>query len=246
MSDNQIPTDELEYTPSVEDENPSVEDAPRLPDELEIGGRAFRREEVEDVLENFGTWREMQAAHTRRSQAVADERRELERLREEMSMKTEQVANERSSYGDDDSDDLVNRLLQGQSEIQKRLDAQEQRYNQSMAEVQRENEMEGAMDKLRGKPNFDEREVRDYMETYNLGPSQAGVAYQAVAGYRVGQEYGEKMAASRYRAPVMGSTPGGVSPGFTSPQEAVPQRPKVGDTSWEDFERMAVDDDGIG
>lgn len=251
MSDNQIPTDEAfeeSQDPSVEEESPSAHDQSQLPEEVKIGDETYRREEVEEVFKEFGgDWRKMQAAHTNRSKEVAAERREVERQKAEIERMKAELAGrsdgrQETSY---DEDDPVQTLLREQREIKERLDRQEQRYQASMADLEQQDKLDKAMDGLRGKPGFNENDVREYLSVHGLGPEHASLVYQALSGFKLGEVYGEANAVSRYRSPVLGSTtPGGVSPGV-SETFATPQR-SIADVSWEEIEREAVNDSGLG
>lgn len=249
MSDTQFPTDEPtgapSPTPSVEEANPSqaTDTTPSLPDEIEIGGQMFSREEVEGTIEDWG---KMQAAHTQRSQEVAEQRRALEQREAEIARRESEMSNGRSNQVEDEDPDLAQQLLGEIREIKGAQTRMEERYSQSMAQVERQSDMEKAVGAFKGKPLFNDEEMHTFMDSNSMGPEQAGVAYQALYGRRIGQSVGETLAASRRVEPVMGSTgPTGVSPGFTSVQDAPTPPVPVSDTSWEEFERQAAEDPGI-
>lgn len=237
MSESQLPTDEP--TPSVEDANPSTpqEDVPSL-DEVEIGGLKVPLEEVNQ------TWGKMQAAHTQRSQALADERRDLERQREEFEAQRNSQPS-RSSRSEDDDDDPVSKLLEGQNKLLGRMDAWEQRQQDSMAKLELEESKLAAVQSYRNKPLYDEDAMLTYMEQNGLNPNQANVAYNALTGFRAGMSVGEQQAAARRAVPVMGSSGSpGVSPEITSPRDVIPA-PAVGSQSWQDLDELAAGDDSI-
>lgn len=248
MSDSQFPTDEevaanVPDLPSVEDASPSQDESQELPDEWEYDGRKFSREEVEGVLENFGNWQEMQAAHTRRSQELAENRREADRIREEYEAKLAEIQAGRSNQPDySDEPDVANQILEEMKQIHKRLDTQDKRYNDAMADVQKEDAWEKSLNPLRKYPLFDENQIRSTAESRGLGPESADLLYQALVGHRLGEMKGEASAASRYRVPVLGSTgPGGASLGMA---DTTPQVP-ISQTSWEDLENQAYEDPGV-
>ena len=209
--------------------------------EFTIGEKTYNLDEIKDVIEHHGTWNDMQAAHTQRSQALADERRAFEKEREEWQSRRQQQPQQA-----DEDDDVVSRLVHTNQEILKRLDQQDQRDNDAVAQAQREDQMESSMAPYRNKPLFDEAVIRTYLDNNGLDHRHVGVAYNALFGYRLGESVGETKASNRYRAPVLGSTPSGISPGWTSPSDAPAARPSISETSWQDIERAAAEDQQVG
>ena len=253
MSDNQFPTDEpfedeSSQETSLEETNPSQDSGPRLPEEVKIGDQVYRREEVEEVFREFGgDWRKMQAAHTNRSKAIAAERRELEQMKEKLAAKEAELSQARSKTGyEDDETDVVQQLIRGQKEIAEKLALQEQRYQSTMQEIETQEKWDKAFDRLKTAPLAKRDEIKSFLDARGLGPEHVDLAYTQLYGQRVWEAVGEARAAERFRAPVLGSTgAGGISTEFTSAREASGRKP-IGQTSWEDLERMSVEDTGVG
>jgi hypothetical protein len=125
------------------------------------------------------------------------------------------------------------------------IDRQEKRQQETLAKMQREDDMLAAVQQHRNRPLYDEDQMLAYMEQNKLGPEHASVAYTAMSGYRRGVSVGEADAAARKAPPVMGSGgPPGVNPEFTSPAD-IQGPPDVGKQSWQDTEMAAAEDDSI-
>jgi len=224
--------------PSEENLSPSRSESepPEDPDEFIIGGQAYPREAVEDKMER---WDKMEAAHTRRSQEVAEARREMARREAILQEREERLERGAAGYGEEETDVA--------SEILKRLSRMEQRFETGDRASQERQEMEAAVASQLGRPLADRDELMEFMGRNELRPDQAPFAYSALYGQRVGETVGEQRARHRLELPVMGSNgPHGVSPGFTGHGE-VPQRerPDVGNLSWEELERHATEDPRI-
>lgn len=197
----------------------------------------------------MGSWRDMQAAHTQRSQAVAEERRVLEAreadlVRREAALQSGVPAQEGLT-----DDDPFAVLARGQQQINDRLDSMEQRQQEAAAAVQQEHATLQAVQGFQGKPFYDatlEGEMLEYMDANNLAPEQAHVAYSALTGYRAGMSIGEQNAMARQASvPVMGSTGApGVSPEITDLSQVQPPM-DPGQTSWQSLEEQAASDEGV-
>jgi hypothetical protein len=248
MSDSQFPTDEeiaeaLPSEPSDGDDGDlsgmgSEGVPPELPDEYTIGDQVFSREAVEDRMTR---WDRMEGAHTRRSQELADERRRLAEREEALARREAELSTSRGHA--DDDDDPVNQILTRLERIENR----EVHRDESRERAERK---KAAIMQHSGRPLFNYDQIEEYCDRNGLDPEKhSGIAYNALYDRRVGESIGEQNARHRIAIPVMGSTPSGMSPGFTRlgevPQRGGSQRP-VEETSWEELDQMSVADEDIG
>lgn len=209
-----------------------AEDTDSQPNLVEIDGREYPVDEVKEWMQ--GGLR--QQDYTRKTQALAEERRELERQREDLERQREEMLRMGSQGRDDtgldvgfdettDDVEVLNRRLAAlDQKITKVVSGWERKEQEELAareEAEAQRRLDEGLSKLENRPFFDRREVAQFMLNAGLRPGQEEVAYRALYGDRIGRKIGELAATSRGASarPVMGTGQTAISPGFTHPME---------------------------
>lgn len=246
MSDTQFSTGQPVYPPATTPAatvpatppiGATIPDPQGLPDTVEIEGRKYRWDEVEEMVTNF---RGMQDAHTKRSQNLAEERRlaqaeldaarrELEELRRERNAdrsnrRPEPPIDEIFGEPTDDVEELNRRLGHVAREITRvssMIEDDRKARDEGIRKIHAEDALEGALDRFENYPYFNRDEMRNYIKSRGWSSDHVADAYQALYSYRLGVRRGERDAVTRgaSRPTVMGAGQSSVSPGFTSPSE---------------------------
>jgi|TARA_Y100000310_G_scaffold233644_1_gene236535 hypothetical protein len=215
---------------------------------IEIDGTQYSEEELRGAVQ--GGLR--QEDYTRKTQALADRRREVEGKEEELRLWEEELRRKQEhqpslpaqedEWGEEEETDGMTSLRGEIAELRTMISDNHQREEQKRVQEEADRELESALGDLDGKPYFDRAEVLTYMHERGMSdPAQAEVAYQAINGVRVGKHLGERAAAERGgTAPtVMGTGQSATSPGFTTPTEVPGVRGGVSEMSWDDLKRNA-------
>jgi len=234
MSDSQFSLDQPVYpgaraalhgneaTEETEPAGDAPTETPDTSEKIEIQGKSYSAEEIEEAL--HGGLR--QADYTRKTQEIAEMRRELEAreraLEERESSWDEEEPSEpvRTDY-DDPFERRFSSMEDKLNKLYERNEAQAARERAEQEQMKEVEQLQAEVDRYAARPLFNREVVLKYMVDNNLGVGQVGVAYQALYGGDLGRSLGEVEAMKR----LGGLTPLGagrtsVSPGFTHPNEA--------------------------
>jgi hypothetical protein len=219
--------------------------SPAATEKVVLDGKEYAVDELQEAIR--GGLR--QSDYTRKTQELARERERLEELEEELRERMasmEQPASLRA-LSEDEDDPWVQRFS--------RLESQISTVTQALSERQKaeaeEREMQGRVSAIEAElnarsmmPGFDRNEVLTTMKQYGMDrPDQVEAAYRIVAGPKIGQSLGEKLAISRgaVEPPVMGSNGLAMTAPFATPGEAAPSV-DYSKLSWEQVSEMAQKD----
>jgi hypothetical protein len=223
---------------------PEVTSQDPVEDTFDWNGEKYDKDSVMEVVSNFGNWKNAQASITRRNQQDAEQRREVERLKAEYEEKIAGLQDRNTVSTQEDYDDVTrieNRLNSIEGMIRPFVEEQAR----ARQELQRESAYDQALAPFANKPLANLNEMRQYLESKNLGPEYAEDAYIRLYGYDLGQMRGSMEAKQRQAAPVLGSTGYGASTGWTSPSDARGSQRPMSETSVEDLVRQALNDPDI-
>lgn len=260
MSDSQLSAHQPVFPPTKDpgsgegprqDEIPASDETPSTDDRILIGEKEYTAAEIEDVFTRRDS---LQADYTRKTQALAEQRRQLEEERREVE---EMKARFSGSQATDANGDPFNAISEGidpnLGQVLRRLDerishlntAIESREKQAQREAEEDAALEANLDRLSSEPGFERERVLRYALNNALdmtNPAHARVAYEGATGFTLGRALGERAAVERgagVPAP-MGASPSSISPGFTHPSEI--SRGPIEDQSWNDLARAAQND----
>jgi hypothetical protein len=238
-------------------ENPgegSTEESP--PTGYEIAGERYTEEEIESALAGAeavrAERRENEASYTRQTQDIAAKRREVEEMEARANALLSQAERELGSNPLDETVPGLGKELDSIKQTLSQLTQAQQTEAQIRAdrdaETERAQAVSAAVNSLDGRPFINDEskaEVRAFMERNNLAPNQVGMAYNAMYGPQIGEERGFQRAVregAQAGPPQIGAGATSVSPGFTTPQEVPGVEQDVGDMSWDDMKRAALND----
>lgn len=209
----------------------------------EVLGKEYTRAELEEAIRG-----EMRAAdYTRKTQSLADQRREFEEWAEEQraSIEAERAqARPTTAEEDDPWVQRFNRLESMVETVSKSL-AERQADEAEEAKIKAQmNSIEQALGSIAHYPGFDRAQILQTMHSYGMNtPEQVEAAYKIIAGPKIERALAEREAAARgATAPgVMGSNGIAMTPPFSSAQEAAPSF-DPGELSWQELAKMAMED----
>jgi hypothetical protein len=231
-------------TPDTPVEQETATDDSNTENAFEWNGEQYDKSSVMEVVENFGNWKNAQASITRRNQADAEARREVEQMKSEYAEKLAALQDQSTTSTQEDYDEVA-RIRNDLNELKGMIKPMFERQSQAEAQLQREHEYENALSAYSKYPMADLNEMRAFMDSKGLGPAQADVAYQALYGYNMGVMKGSHDVKARAAAPVMGSTGYGASPGWTGPTDVPRGRKPMSETSVEELVQQALNDPEI-
>jgi hypothetical protein len=181
VSESEVPTQEgqsIEPTRSV----------------VRIGEEEYPIEEVNSWKEAAAERKRTMADYTRKTQKLADERRALEEERGRLSQSPVQSAppTQNGQFGQMDEyvPGLGGALGTVMAELREIKTAQaklDRENTEAMKVVEREEAMETALGQFKGKPLANPEEMRSFLESRNLGPENADLAYEKLYGFKLGQ-----------------------------------------------------------
>lgn len=224
-------------------ENPQGTTPPSPESKYEVLGKEYTRAELEEAIRGG-----MKTAdYTRKTQELAEQRREFEEWAEEQraALEAERAAAPRTSADEDDP--WVQRFsrLESMVETVHKSLAQRQADEAEEAKIKAQmNSIEQAIGAISNYPGFDRAQILQTMHAYGMNtPEQVEAAYKIIAGPKIERALAEREAAARgATAPgVMGSNGIAMTPPFSSAQEAAPSF-DPGKLSWQELAKMAMED----
>lgn len=233
-------TDEQgDETATQDDMAPPAPLGQELPPELEIGGRTYSVQEIEEFV-NGG--KGMKPVLTKKTQEYSEQRRAWEAKEAEYRERIEELQAAQQSQGQEFEyeDPASQRLSKIEAMLaQDRLERLQARQVAEAASLK-----DDAIASMSDRPHFNHDEIANYMDHNGLGPQHAEIAYRALYGTLVGQSLGERLAAQRgvQAPPVLGSSQSRVSPGWTSPHDVPGAHQSVENMSWRDLAEAAAND----
>lgn len=244
MADAKNEQDPVAQPPETPVEQDASTESPIAEDTFEWNGEQYEKSSVMEVVENFGNWKNAQASITRRNQADAEARREVEKMKSEYEEKLAALQDQSTVSTQEDYDEVA-RIRNDLNELKGMIKPMFERQTQAEAQLQRERDYDQALSAYSQYPMANLDEMRAFMDAKGLGPAQADVAYQALYGYNMGVMKGSNDVKTRSAAPVMGSSGYGASPGWTGPADVPRAKKPMSETSVEELIQQAMNDPEI-
>lgn len=255
MSDSSLTTTPVYPTAQAAEGNggpPMAQIPPPGPTTVEIDGKTYAESDLREALR--GQMR--QDDYTRKTQAAAEERRQLAVERaalEAERARARGVSRETPNYLDQIEEEhpqlgkAFRHLTEKVDKISQYDEAEAREREVQRAAAQREADLEATLSTMSGqnRPFFSKPEMREFMVSNGLSPNQAYIAYQALYGHRIAAKLAEQEAVARgatVPAP-MGAGASRVSPPFIGAGDA--PGIDMSNVSWEQAKKNAINDPEI-
>jgi hypothetical protein len=243
-SERETPPEEATGAPPAE----SASTEAQSPKTIEIQGKEY----TEDQLRGFVEGSMRQQDYTRKTQELAEMRRQMEEERATFEAERAELAEQYSQQThneeyQDPSDARLQKLASQMSKLTEAFEKREARDQETLRRFEAEESLEAALDHYKEAPFFNREEMKQWIQIKGLSADQVDVAYNSLYGAKLGEQYGHMKAVQHGAStpPVMGAGPSAISPGFTHPSEVPGGTEDYSKYSMRDLAKLAAQDPDI-